>query len=98
MPGPPATILPCASVTTTLPLNCQRGENATIRAKGVPLPISVLVPPIPFAQEQVRDTAPSVIEPVTFFALGPSPCHVPWIKAKFALTEVCDVIVRVWLG
>src|SRR5262249_58609154 len=92
------TILPCAFVTTTLPFSSHRGGNAGMRDAGVSLLIRVLVPPIPFAQEAVRETVPSVIEPVIFFALGPSPCQVPWIKAKLVFTEVCDVIVRVWFG
>ena len=69
-----------------------------MRDAGVSLLTRVLVPPIPFAQEAVRETVPSVIEPVIFFALGPSPCQVPWMKAKLAFAEVCDVIVRVWFG
>ena len=93
-----ATILPCAFVTTTLPLSSHRAGNATIRDAGVSLPTRVLVPPIPFAQDAVRETVPSVIEPVICFALGPSPCQVPSIKAKLVFTEVCDVIVRVWSG
>src|SRR5215813_13900257 len=97
-PGPPATILPCAFVTTTLPFSAHRGGNAGIRDARVSLPTRVLVPPIPFAQEAVRKTAPSKIEPAIFFALGPSPCQVPWMKAKLVFTEVCDVIVRVWFG
>jgi hypothetical protein len=60
---------------------------------GVSLPTRVLVPPIPLAQEAVRETVPSVIEPVMLFASGPSPCEVPWMIAKLVLTEVCDVIV-----
>lgn len=98
MPGPPGTILPCAFVTTTLPLSSHRAGNATIRDAGVSLPTKVLVPPIPFAQDAVRETVPSVIEPVICFALGPSPCQVPSMKAKLVFTEVCDVIVRVWSG
>ena len=65
---------------------------------GASLPTRVLVPPIPFSQEAVREIVPSVTEPVMFFALGPSPCQVPWMKAKLVLTEVCDVIVSVWFG
>ena len=98
MPGPPETILPCALVTTTLPLSSHREGNAGRRDTGVSLPISVFVPPIPFAQEAVSETVPSVIDPVISFALGPSPCQVPWIKAKLVFTEVCDVIVKVWFG
>ena len=56
------------------------------------------MPPISFAQEAVRETVPSVIEPVICFALGPSPCQVPSIKAKLVFTGVCDVIVNVWSG
>jgi hypothetical protein len=92
-------MLPCPFVTTTLPFSSHAVGNTGIReTTGASLPTRVFVPPIPFAHDAVRETVPSVIDPVICFALGPSPCQVPWIKAKLVFTEVCDVIVRMWFG
>jgi hypothetical protein len=83
-------MLPVPSVATTLPVSSHR--FATMLDAGAILPMSVLVPFIPLAQEHVIETAPSVIEPVNFLAADPFPCHVPSINAKLVLTGVCDLI------
>jgi hypothetical protein len=97
MPGPaPPTTSPALFVTTTLPLSFHR--FGMIVDAGVTLPMSVFVPPMPFVQEHVIETEPSVSEPVKCFGFGPSPCHVPSMNAKLAVTESCDAIVNVWFG
>ena len=96
IPGPaPVTTLPPLSVTTTVPLSFHKNAR---RLSGTSLPINVFVPPIPFCQEHVVETEPSVREPVKFLGFGPSPCQLPSIKAKFALMGIRDLIVRVWSG